>query len=225
MRDVSRREYGSGMESFFVGESFENQTFEDLELEGFDFSGKEFYRCTFRRVKLPSSKWIDAVLEDCMFEDCDLLRMNPARLRVLDVIFRRTRVMGSDWSAVSPNPSFEFEGCDLRHVSFVGTNLRKIKLHDCRATESNFIECNLIEASFDRTELSGANFSQCDVTRADFSGAIGLFLNPARNRVKDTDVTSETAELLAHSLGMRVNGRRNAGDTPAVPKARTRRAR
>jgi len=198
------------------GTEFTDETFEGLELEHADLSGREFFRCTFRALKAPESSWARSRLEECVFESCDLSRANLTEARFIDVAFRDTRLMGTDWSAVAPNPDVRFDACDLRFASFVKTNLRKTKLRACKASEANFIECELVEADLGGTDLTGANIDACDLSKADLSTAIGAFLNPANNRVKGARISVESAVLLAMSFGMKV------GDE-AEPERRGRR--
>jgi fluoroquinolone resistance protein len=182
----------------------ENQTISDLELESGDLAGKQIYGCTFKRAKLIESKWEGARLESCAFEDCDLSRMRLRNLRLVDVAFRRTRLMGSDWTEVSPNPSVTFEECDLRYATFVKVSLRKAIFKGCKIVEANFVRCDLIEADFSGSDLTGTNFEECELGKADLSAARGAFVDPSRNRVKDARISRESAAALASFFGMRV---------------------
>jgi hypothetical protein len=87
--------------------------------------------------------------------------------------------------------------------------------------EANFFDLDLTDADFSGTDLTGSNFRGCTLTRTDFSSAVGAFLDPARNRLKDTRVPVETAVLLAQTLGMRVSGfNESASERPGRKKGR-----
>lgn len=205
--------------------AFEDATFDGLDLEGFDLSGKELVRCTFRRCKLMESVWRRATLEDCIFEDCDMTRSVVAWARFRDVVFTRSRLMGCDFTDVAKNPVIHFEGCDLRYISFVRTNLLKSRFVECRMVEANFIGCNLAETDFSGAILSGASFVDSDLTRADLSTAVDAFIDPSRNKVKGLEIAVESAVLLAMSHGMRVLGHGKEIETEAPSPAKRARKR
>ncbi|MFP2904772.1 pentapeptide repeat-containing protein [Pyxidicoccus sp. 3LFB2] len=185
---------------------FENETFTDLELQGGDLGEKEFYRCTFLRAQLQESRWRNTILEACVFNSCDLTRAQLKSTGLRGVRFEGSKLMGVDFTDVSANPEVTFEECLLRYASFVGLSLRKTEFLRCSALEANFFDLDLSEADFSGTNLAGSNFRGCTLTRTNFSQASGLFLDPARNRVKGTRVPVETAVSLAQSLGLQVTG-------------------
>lgn len=185
---------------------FENETFTDLELQGVDLGEKEFYRCTFLRTQLQESRWRNTILEACVFSGCDLTRAQLKSTGLRGVRFEGSKLMGVDFTDVSANPEVTFEECLLRYASFVGLSLRKTEFLRCSALEANFFDLDLSEADFTGTNLEGSTFRGCTLTRTNFSQASGLFLDPARNRVKGTRVPVETAVSLAQSLGLQVTG-------------------
>jgi fluoroquinolone resistance protein len=203
-------------------DSFENETFTDLDLQGANLGQKEFYRCTFLRCQLQESRWKETRLESCVFTGCDLSRALLQYTGLRGVRFEGSKLMGIDWTTVSPNPEVEFDTCVLRYTSFVGLSLRRTAFLRCSALEANFFDLDLTEADFSGTDLTGSNFRGCNLTKTDFSTAVGAFLDPANNRVKGTHVPVETAVLLAQSLGMRVSGfNDDAGERPSRKRSRS----
>ncbi len=198
-------------------------TFSGLDAQGVDLSGKDFFRCTFRNMKLQETCWERTLLEDCIFEDCDLTGIQPAHMTCRNVQFKRSKLMGIDWSDISLNPQLSFDDCDLRYTSFVCTNLRKTLFHGCKAVEANFFECDLIEADFSKSDLSGANFDASDLREANFATAQGLFLRPEKNKVKNARISVEGAISLArgYELHVVVDGE----DTPPKQLVSGRRSR
>ena len=188
------------------GRVFEDQVLEGIEASELDLSGKDFVRCTFRKVKLPESLWKGAHLEDCTFEDCDLTRMHPASLALSGVDFRGCKLLGVDWAGVGRNPQVTFEDCDLRYASFVALGLRRTPFLRCKAREANFIDTDLTEADFEGSDLTGCVFNRATLAKTRLAGAQGVFLDPARNRVRDAQVSVECAVLLALSFGLQVEG-------------------
>src|SRR4051812_7575113 len=115
---------------------FENEVFSDLDLNGANLTGKEFYRCTFENCPAQESRWSKSLLEACVFKGCDLTRAAMAHTGLRDVRFEGCKLMGVDWSSVSPNPELAFEECNLRYCSFVGLSLRKTTFTRCLAQEA-----------------------------------------------------------------------------------------
>jgi uncharacterized protein YjbI with pentapeptide repeats len=132
--------------------------------------------------------------------------MQVAQVSFLGVTFRRSKLLGVDFSEASSNPTFTFEACNLEYATFQKVNLRKTYFIDCKLTESTFNECDLVDTDFSHSELSGATIDQCVLTRANFTTAGGVFIDPTRNRVKDARVGVDGAAGVAMSFGMVVAG-------------------
>jgi uncharacterized protein YjbI with pentapeptide repeats len=187
-------------------DSFDGLTFTGLELQAAALGGKEFYRCVFENCHLQESSWKNSKLEACVFRGCDLTRASLHQAGLRGVRFEGSKLMGIDWSHVSPHPELAFIDCNLRYASFVRINLRKASFERCAAREANFLDADLTDCDFTGTDLAGSNFQGCTLTGTDFRGASGCYFDPARNRVKKTRVPVETAVLLAQSLGLTVDG-------------------
>lgn len=187
-------------------ESFENETFKGLDLRGAALGDKEFYRCVFENCHLQESNWKNSKLEACVFRGCDLTRAQLLHTGVRGVQFEDSKLMGVDWSALSPHPELGFANCNLRYASFLRVNLCKTSFARCSVREANFQESDLTEAEFGGADLSGSNFRGCTLRHTDFSGTTGVFFEPSKNKVKDTRVPVEMAVMLAQSFGLVVAG-------------------
>jgi uncharacterized protein YjbI with pentapeptide repeats len=194
------------MNPFEHDDVFENQVFEDLTLERVDLGRLELTKCVFRRCKLGETRWQRSRLEDWVFEHCDLTRADFTGTSMHDVAFKRSKLMGIDFSHVAKRPSMSYEDCNLLYASFVGVTLRKTSFVRCAIREANFFEVDLTEARFDDCQFMGTRFEGCTFRGARFAGARDLFVDPVRNRVKDMHIPLETAILLATSYEMRVLG-------------------
>ena len=189
----------------FEQDCFEDETFSDAEFPAIDLSEKEFVRCRFIRLIVPESIWKGARLDDCLFEHCDLSRMRPAAMAARGVTFADCRLTGVDWSDLRPNPTVSFESCNLQYASFVNLNLTGTRFAGCKLTDAQFIESRLVESDFTKSQMAGCRFENCDVRTANFSEAHGLFVDPTRNKVRDTRIALATAVLLAGSFGFKVD--------------------
>jgi uncharacterized protein YjbI with pentapeptide repeats len=191
---------------FTTHDMFEDQLFSDQDLKAIDLSDKDFVRCTFRTLLLQESRWQRTRLEDCVFDGCDLTRMQPKQLALRGVELIGCRLIGVDWTDIAANPTVAFDGCNLQYASFVNVNLTATRIVRCRAIEVSFLEARLADADFTGSDLSGSTFDQCDLRKADFRGTQGLFIDPAKNRLKGARIDIATAVLLATSFGLRVSG-------------------
>ena len=184
----------------------EDRLFEALDLEGVALSGRRFTGCTFRHLRGQASRWQGAHLEDCAFENCDLTGMVPGNLRAHDVRFVGCKLLAVRWTRAMGYPRLGFEDCLMRYAAFSDLDLRRTELLRCRLTEASFTGVDSTDADFAGSDLTGATFQGTTLAGAYFSTTEGLFLDPARNRVKGARVPVETAVLLAMSLGLRVRG-------------------
>ncbi len=176
-----------------------------------ELGGKELYRCTFRQVRLQETRWRRTRLEDCVLEDSDLTRIDPAGLALSGVVFRRSKLLGVDFTDLGANPDLRFEECNLEYAVFRRTNLRKTKLLGSNLRGATFVDCDLVEADLSGSDLSGASFEQCRLRKADLGSAHGAYVDPARNEIKDLRISVESAVLLAQALGLRVAGHERRG--------------
>ncbi|HKB12533.1 MAG TPA: pentapeptide repeat-containing protein [Vicinamibacterales bacterium] len=193
-------------DSPFIGrDSFEDEAFVDLDLSGADLANREFLRCTFTNVQLQDADLHDTRLDDCLFAGCDLSRMRAGNLAARGVVFVRCRLLGVDLTALRPTPSLFFEDCNLQYATFGAANLTGTAFRRCKLVEVNFFDTRLVDASFGESDLSGSRFEGCDVRGADFVGARGVYIDPARNTVRDARVDVETAIAIAAALGFKVN--------------------
>lgn len=192
--------------SFERAFEFDEQRYEQLDLRKVSLAGKTFTRCTFTKVALQESSWRGALVEDCAFIDCDLAsaRFDGARLR--GVSFRKSRLMGVDWTNIGEFPDFSFDECDLQFGVFVGLSLRKLRCHSSRVTEATFERCDLTQSDFAGSDLRATRFDRCELSRADFSRAAGALIDPTQNKAKGAKISAESATLLATHLGLSVPG-------------------
>lgn len=214
---------GSETSSPFGGQDlFEDEVFADLDLLKADLSGKDFVRCTFDKMVLRESIWKGARLEDCVFQRCDLVRMQPSGMSAQGIAFANCRMMGVIWAQMGVATAMGFEACNLQYSSFVEVNLTGARFKSCRVLEANFVECRLVDVDFADSDMSGSRFEHCDLRNAQGAEAVGLFVDPSNNKVKDLRIGLATATLLATSFGMTVAGFGDSdpGGSPAKRRRR-----
>ena len=194
------------MNPFEGKDSFDGETFDGITLERADLGDREFSGCTFRRASLGESRWKRTRLEDCVFEGCDLSRADITMLSLRGVTFTACKLLGVDWTKIAKFPDMSFKDCDLRYTVMDSIALRKTRFERCAITESVFASTDFTGAVFEECRFAGTRFDGCDLRNAQFPHSSGLFVDPARNKVKGARIPLETAILLATSFGMQVLG-------------------
>lgn len=192
-----------------IDELVSRDLFEDEEISGLDLSqvslsDKQFVGCTFFRSNLNEARLAGVRLSDCTLEDCDMTAVRPQGMKAQEVRFVRCKMVGVEWTELAAFPLVEFHECLLRYAMFLALDLRRTPFLKCDVREGSFVRVDLTEADFEGTNLTGTSFEQCQLRKADFTEAIGAFLNPSKNRVKDARISMESAALLAIALGMHV---------------------
>jgi fluoroquinolone resistance protein len=199
-------------EELLAGASFDDETFEGLNLAEANLGEKELCDCVVKHAKLQKSRWKRARLEDCVFDGCDLTGLDPTQLALRGVEFKHCKMLGIDWSNASTHPVMTFTDCNLSYDTFISMQLKKLRFVRCVLVEATFAQTDLTQAVFEDCQLAGARFESCNLERASFSGARGLLLDPARNRVRGASIPVEAAVALADSFGLNVIGFSSSSD-------------
>ncbi len=166
--------------------SFVDCTFLDADLRGAELEGCSFTRCRFERCNLSNARLEDCGLSDVRFDACKL--------------------MGIDWSACGLIFDASWEGCVLDYGSFAGRKLRAKHFVACSLLEVDFTRADLQGTVFQDCRLGGAQFPGAQLRGADLSSSTGVFVDPARSRVKATRIDLAAAVSLAEYLGFEVVG-------------------
>lgn len=166
--------------------------------------GTAFERCTFRGVNLQEADLSRCRFVECRFDACNLSVAKLTECVLQDVRFRDSKLAGIDWSATRRFSVVAFEACVLDQCAFVGMDLRKAVLRDCRLREAVFAETDLSEADLRAADLTGARFSGTKLAKADLRGARGYVIHPLENGVAGLRVSMPDAAGLLTGLGVEV---------------------
>ncbi|MGZ3652709.1 MAG: pentapeptide repeat-containing protein [Bdellovibrionota bacterium] len=184
----------------FIEEDFSEQVFEALEQRGLKLQDKHFEACTFRRCNFGGAAFSRSRFVGGSFEHCDLSNVQLAGAALRDVTFRGCKLMGVNWAMCSSVAHLTFEDCVLDLSAFVGLDLRKSVIRNCRARETDFADANLSEANCQGTDFAGARFSRTNLTKADFRRALNYTIRPDDNKLKKARFSLPEATLLLHGL-------------------------
>lgn len=180
--------------------------FKDLELSQKELSSKEFDNCSFIDCAFNEKAFINCSFYDCKFKNCNMSLIKVKGCSFCGtIIFEDSKLTGIDWTEVSwsrieiPFP-IQFLNCNISYSTFIGLNLREIRIKECYAREVDFMEANMTQADFTNTDFTGSVFDNTNLTRADFSHAKNYNINVGLNKVKKTKFSLPEAISLLYFL-------------------------
>ncbi|HEY1480010.1 MAG TPA: pentapeptide repeat-containing protein [Gaiellales bacterium] len=178
-----------------------------IALAGASLVGKRFTTCRFERCTLTGADLGGITLDDVELVDCDLSSVRLIDARLSDVVFRRCKLLGVDWSTVARSligQPYVFEECQLDFGVFRGANLRGSAFHDCSAREVDFTSSDLGNATFAGSDLDRARFATTRLVGASLVGARNYELDPRENDVRDLCVAMPEGAALLRVFGIAV---------------------
>jgi fluoroquinolone resistance protein len=94
----------------------------------------------------------------------------------------------------------------LDRTQFEDEVFSDLELPKADLSDREFVRCTFRKALLPEANWTGARFEGCDARNANFADAVGVFIDPARNKVRDARIGIATALMLAASFGLRVHG-------------------
>ncbi|WP_445945616.1 pentapeptide repeat-containing protein [Shewanella sp.] len=191
----------------FSLKSYFDHNFEDLDmpekmLSNIEFEQCVFYRCNFSEVMFSGCKFLE-----CRFVQCNF---SLARLgfSIFDSAeFDECKLLGIDWTQAqwpqfSSGSAVSFNQCILDSGSFMGQQLKLMKMRHCRAHDVDFRDANLSQAEVEGTSFSHSLFHRTNLTKANFTDATGFHIDVNNNAIKGAIFSRLEALTLLESLGI-----------------------
>lgn len=174
-----------------------------------DWNGRdlEFWECSFEDCNLESAELQDCTFVGCTFERCNLSLIKIAGCRVRRVTMAATKLMGIDWTRLDwSGPDLgrplSFADCTLDHSTFMGLDLPKLEMKDCRARELDLRETLLRDADLRGNDFQGSMFEGADLSGADLRGSKNYHINPLRTAIQGARFSLPEALTLLQNLGI-----------------------
>jgi fluoroquinolone resistance protein len=149
------------------------------------FHGCEFRECLFRGCDLSLSSLKSSVFSGCLFEDCQLVGVNWT-----EAAWKKSRLL----------KPVDFSGCSINHSTFMGMDLKKIRIIRCSAREVDFTDANLSLADCTFSDFADSRFLHTDLSGADFTGATNYAIAANLNTLKKTKFSLPEAMSLLYGL-------------------------
>lgn len=162
----------------------EDQTFTKISADQIK-GNQTFENCKFLNCDFSNAYFDGAVFIDCVFEDCNLLLVSMGNTGLQNVIFKRCKLSGVNFSKAR-DFLFEvnFEGCILDNAVFYKKKNKKATFTDCSMTETDLTEADLTEAKFINCNLNRAFFSRTILKGTDLRSSYNFTIDPDDNQIK-----------------------------------------
>lgn len=186
---------------------FDFQEFKGLNLPNEHFEHKTFISCGFEKCSFRESVFSHCKFQDCKFQHCDLSLVTLKECSFKNTLFENSQLIGVNWADTSlaqmkhvlAKP-VDFVGCVLNHSTFMGANLKNVRLTKCVARDVSFEEADLSHANCTFTDFSDSRFLRTNLTETDFTDATNYSIAANLNTLRKTKFSLPEAMSLLYSL-------------------------
>lgn len=184
---------------------YNDRAFSDLSQTKTRIESSSFYECNFDNCSFAETVFYNCRFVDCTFESCDLSLIQITSTVLSGVRFESSRLIGidwtqADWNAISLGDPVRFTKCIISHSTFIGINLRKIKITDTTAKNVDFREVDLSCVDFAGTNLTDSMFANTNLSEADLTKARNYTIAPEKNNLKGARFSLPEAMSLLFNL-------------------------
>ena len=179
---------------------FENITF-TIENSSFDLKKSlEFVECQFNGIDFSQYNLSRFKFLDCEFHECNLSNSSLKGGHFRDVAFKKSKLIGLNWTEATSVVSCRFEDSILDYSVFHSMNLKNFSFNNCKMMEVEFSEAHLKRVSMNGCMLLGASFNKADLSEADLTGSTNYFIDIRHTNVKKTKFSMPEVMCLLTSL-------------------------
>jgi fluoroquinolone resistance protein len=187
-------------QSEYANLSFKNCIRKSAVVDRVDFDTCTFTKCSFHETTFHACKF-----QHCTFLDCDLSLVNFTDSSFLEVVFKKTNLIGIDWTKTSLSKKnylkqVDFFECVLNYSTFVGISLKNTILSRCIAHDVDFSDADLTKTDCKNTDFMNSRFANTNLTEADFTGAINYLISVTNNNIKKARFSLPEALSLLSTL-------------------------
>jgi uncharacterized protein YjbI with pentapeptide repeats len=179
---------------------YSERTFTRMNVVGQTISGKEFEKCVFEKCSFLESTFSLCRFIDCIFSESMLSAIKCTSSIFLETVFKKSKVMGIDWSRAKKIRGLEFINCELNLSGFSFTKLPNLVMKNCTAKDVNFMEADCSNADFEGTDFENSIFQQTNLSGANFKRAFNYAIDCRYNTLKKTKFSMPEAASLLRGL-------------------------
>jgi hypothetical protein len=185
---------------------YESQEFKGLNLQHAQLEGKIFTACVFEKCSFREAAFAHCAFQDCTFRHCDLSMMTLKACAFKNTLFEHSQLVGVNWvdTNLAQKKLFtkpvDFVDCALNHSTFMGLNLKNVRLTQCLAVNVSFEEADLTRANCTLTDFAESRFFHTNLTETDFTAAKNYAIAASANTLRKTIFSLPEAMSLLYSL-------------------------
>ena len=191
----------SELKSFDEDEYIE-ENFTDLDFSGMSFSNIEFDGCTFENCTFHKTHFEHCRFVESHFKMCDLSLMHVNGSVFNDVTLDECKAIGINYSELILPFEMNFHNSNINLSSFYRLELKHAKFLNCSIQEVDFVETNLEKVDFSGSDLLNAVFDSTNLKMTDLSEASNYLIDPQKNFLKKTKVSTEEATSFLQFLDL-----------------------
>ena len=183
----------------------DDKTFDETGFAGQIVRGTEYNNCLFKKCDFTNSEFALCKFIDCVFEDCNLSMMKWGRSTLNNVVFKRSKLLGINFSLCEDFLfTVRFESCMLDYSSFMSKKMPKTYFIKSSLKEVTFTQAILTGSVFDESDLSGTVFSATDLTSVNFATALNYIIDPELNTMNKAIFSAHGLEGLLYKYNLKV---------------------
>ena len=184
----------------YFEKNFNNISFSQTEICDIKFYDCNFTDCQFNEVNFIRCRFVD-----CLFKKCNLGLIKVKDTSFSNTFFEDSKIIGVNWTEASwprieLSCPIQFFRCNISHSTFLGMNLREIRIVECLAEDVDFREANLTLADLTYTDFTGSQFLRTNLSNADFLAATNYNISILSNNVKKAKFSLPEAISLLRNL-------------------------
>ena len=183
----------------YIDEVFKDLNFSGMKFAHIEFDGCTFVNCTFHKTKFEHCRFLES-----RFEECELSLLGVKGSVFNDIVLKECKAIGVNYSELSTPIEINFYNSNINLSSFYRLDLKHTKLIDCSIQEVDFAESNLEKADFSGSDLSSAVFDGTNLSMTDLSEAINYLIDPQKNILRKTKVSTQEATSFLHFLDLNI---------------------
>lgn len=177
------------------------QEIEEQEIRSLDgpLEYGRYAHCLFEGCVFDERDFSGSSFSDCRFQDCLFNQVDLTGVRLKDVEFSESKLLGMDFSLCDPllfSPTFA--NSKLFRCLFTEMKLKApISFAECNVEECDFSEAKIQKSNFHKCRLLGTTFHNTDLTGSDFREALDFHIDVTQNRINQCKFsTPEVLSLL-----------------------------
>ena len=185
---------------------YEFQEFKGLNLQNARLEYKTFTSCVFEKCSFREAAFAHCTFQDCTFRHCDLSLMTLKECAFKNTLFEHSQLVGVNWvdTNLAQRKLFakpvDFVDCALNHSTFMGLNLKNVRLTQCMAKNVSFEEADLSHANCAFTDFAESRFFHTNLTETDFTEARNYSIAANANTLRKTIFSLPEAMSLLYGL-------------------------